>query len=127
MHSDSTEIINYNNDTIKIYLFKATVKGLSIRDDFVVHNLLCATCLIVWTGKSSESQSCTTSTKVVHDLEKRRPMFHFGMTNSLSGVKTTNHTTYFIAMTTRCDVVFCLPTFYTNISTGLNKGCILNL
>ena len=53
----------------------------------VVHNLLCATCLIVWTGKSSKNQPCTTSRKVVHDLEKSRPMFNFGTTNSIPGVK----------------------------------------
>ena len=57
------------------------IKGPSTRADFVVHNLLCATCLIVWTGKSSENQSCTTSRKAVHDLEKCRPMFYFGTTN----------------------------------------------
>ena len=54
---------------------KSKTKGPSTRDNFVVYNLLCATCLIVWTGKSSENQSCTTSRKVVHDLEKSRPMF----------------------------------------------------
>ena len=110
-------------------------KGPSTRDDFVVHNLLCATCLILWTGKSSENQSCTTSRKVVHDLEKSRPMFYFGTINSIPGVETTNHTAYFVAMTTRYDVVFYLTsgrqnkllTFYTNISTCLNKDCILNL
>ena len=59
----------------------------------------------------------------MHDLEKSHPMFYFGTTNSIPGVKTTNHTAYFVAMTTRYDVVFYLPTFYTNISTG----CILNL
>ena len=74
----------------------------------VVHNLLCATCLIVWTGKSSKNQPCTTSRKVVHDLEKSRPMFNFGTTNSIPGVKTTNHTAYVVAMTTRYDVVFYL-------------------
>ena len=104
-------------------------KGPSTRDDLVVHNLLCATCLIVWTGKSSENQSCTTSRKVVHDLEKSRPMFNFGTTNSIPGVKTTNHTAYFVAMTTRYDVVFYLrllggkitADILTNISTCLNK------
>ena len=86
----------------------SSFKGPSTRDDFVVHNLLCATCLIVWTGKSSENQLCTISRKVVHDLEKSRPMFYFGTTNSIPGVETTNHTAYFVAMTTRYDVVFYL-------------------
>ena len=50
-------------------------------------------------------------------------------------LKTTNHTAYFIAMTTRYDVVFYLrilggkitADILTNISTCLNKDCILNL
>ena len=59
-------------------------------------------------GEPSENQWCTTSRKVVHDLKKNHPMFYFGTTNSIPGVKTTNHTAYFVAMTTRYDVVFYL-------------------
>ena len=92
----------------KVVIVSIVAKGPSTRDDFVVHNFLCATCLIVWTGKSSENQSCTTSRKVVHDLEKSRPMFYFGATNSIPGVETANHTAHFVAMTTRYDVVFYL-------------------
>ena len=72
----------------------------------------------------------------MHDLEKSRPMFYFGMTNSIPGVKATNHTAYFVAMTTRYDVVFYLRPLGGKVncwhstqifSTGLNKGCILNV
>ena len=30
-------------------------RGLSTQKDFVMHKLLCATCFIMWTGKSSEN------------------------------------------------------------------------
>ena len=100
--------VNMSRPVVICELEMCIYKGPSTRDNFVVHNLLCATFLIMWKGKSSENQSCTTSRNVVHDLEKSRPMFYFGTTNSMTGVKTTNHTAYLVAMTTRYDVVFYL-------------------
>ena len=95
--------------------------------------MLCVTCLTVWTGKSYENRSCTTSRKAVHDLVKSRPMCYFGTTNSIPGVQTTKQTAYVVAMTTRYDVVFyqkllgsnrIVLTFHKNKSNCFKKGCI---
>ena len=46
--------------------------------------------------------------KLCMTWKKCPTMFYFGMTISISEVKTTNQTPYFVSMTTRYDVVFYL-------------------
>ena len=75
--------------------------GPSTQDDFDIHSLLCATCLIVWMGKSSKKSVLHDVNKLCRTWGEKPPHVLLWEDKFDPWIKTINETIYSVAMTTK--------------------------